>query len=252
MRSSRIAFAAVATAALTAFPVAPVGAGTSHSITAAPTTLKPGEQTTVTGTSGCFNAAYTVTLTFTNPAGDSATATASGTTSAEGGYTQQIAVPENAVSGEPASVASTIDCSGTATPSNTVNLEIEAYEGTLTVNPTSGETGTTVTINGTNCYGGDVIVGFGDGEEFPYEVENVTLNDDKTFTGTFVIPNEAGPGEYAFAASCPGTDFPLAPFTVVAGADNSGGGGTPPPSTTGNPPAAPPAAPVVDTPNFTG
>lgn len=245
MRPSRLLVAVAATAAMVTFPVAPSGAGTNHAITVDPTTVKPGDETTVTGTSGCPSVGYTVTLSYTNPEDAVSTATFTGTTNAEGGYTQAVTIPETAVADEPASITSSAECSGGAVASNTVNLTIEAHEGTLTVSPTSGETGTTVTINGTNCWGDDVAVGFGDGEEFPYEVEDVTLNEDRTFTGTFVIPDDAGPGEYAFAAICPGTDFPLAPFTVVAGEDET----APPPSA---PPAAPPATPVVDTPNFTG
>lgn len=250
MRLSRLSLVAAATAALTAFPAVPVTAGTNHSITAAPTTLKPGEQTTVTGTSDCNESPYTVTLSYTKPDETTGTVTASGTTDASGEYTQAVALPEDATAGEAASVASSItSCNGGgAAPSNTVNLEVEAHEGTLSVNPTSGETGTTVTINGTNCYGGDVIVAFGDGEEFPYEVEGVVLAPDKTFTGTFTIPDDAGPGTYAFAAACPGTDFNLAPFTVVAGAGTS----NPPPPSNPNPPVAPPATPVGGTPTFTG
>ncbi|HEV2888904.1 MAG TPA: hypothetical protein VGX28_00860 [Frankiaceae bacterium] len=245
MRLSRLAFAVAATAAMTAFPVAPAGAGSNVSITAAPTTLKPGEQTTVTGTTDCNSVAYTVTITYTKPDESTGTATANGTTDASGEFTQAIALPEDATAGEAASVSAAVACGGGSQNSNTVNLEVEAYEGTLTVDPTSGETGTTVTVHGTNCYGGDVTVAFGDGEEFPYEVD-VVLAPDKTFSGTFTIPDEAGPGSYAFAAACPGTDYNLAPFTVVAGAGASN------PPTPSAPPAAPPATPVVDTPNFTG
>jgi hypothetical protein len=246
---SRLTFAVAATAALTAFPVAPTSAGFTASISAAPTTLKPGEQTTVTGTTDCNSVAYTITLTYTKPDDTSGTATVGGTTDASGEFSQAITLPENATAEEPASVSASVACGGGSQSTNTVNLTVEAHEGTLTVDPTSGEKGTTVTISGTNCYGGDVYVAFGDGEEFPYEAENVTVHEDKTFSGTFVIPNDAGPGQYAFAAACPGTDYNLAPFTVVAGTST----GNPPPSNPpAGPPQAPPAAPVVDTPRFTG
>lgn len=243
MRKTTVAVATAALALL--LPAAPAGAGFNHSITASPTTLRPNESTTVTGTSDCNSSPYVVTISYTNPAGDPATATASGTTDASGEYTQPITLPETAVAGEPATVSSNItSCNGGgAAPSNTVNLTVNAYEGTLAVDPDEGETGTEVTITGTNCYGDDIVIAFGDGDEFPYEVEPVTLNEDRTFSATFTIPDEAGPGEYAFAAECPGSDFELAPFTVVAGEEAEN-----------EEPAeeAPVATPVGSVPTFTG
>lgn len=250
MRTITLAAAAVAAATLALLPAGPAGAGFNHSITAEPTTLRPNESTTVTGTTDCNSSPYVVTISYTNPEGDPATATASGTTDASGEYTQAITLPETAVAGEAASVSSNItSCNGGgAAASNTVNLTVTAYEGTLAVDPDEGEAGTEVTITGANCYGDDIVIAFGDGEEFPYEVEDVTLNEDRTFTATFTIPDEAGPGEYAFAAECPGTDFEFAPFTVVGVADEDEGQGG---SGEGGG-AAPVATPVGGTPTFTG
>ena len=245
VRMSSLALTAAGSLALATLPAGLAGAGTAaHSITADPTTLRPGETTTVTGTSDCNSSAYVVTISYTNPDGDPATATANGTADASGEYTQASVLPENAVAGEPATVTSNFaSCNGGGVaPSNTVNLTVNAYAGTLAVDPDEGETGTEVTITGTNCWGDDIVIAFGDGEEFPYEVEDVTLNEDRTFSATFVIPDEAGPGDYFFAAECPGTDFPNAPFTVVAAeaAEEE------------EEPAAPVATPVGGTPTFTG
>lgn len=236
-----LALVAAASTAFALVPAGPAGAGQNHTITADPTALRPDETTTVTGTSDCNSSAYTVTLTYTNPEGDTATATATGTTDASGEYTQAITVPETAVAGEPASVQSTIPACGSGGPaaaSNTVALTINAYEGTLSASPDQGPVGTEVSITGTNCYGDDIVVVFGN-EDGEIEVENVTLNEDRTFSATFTIPEDVPPGQYAFAAECPGTDFPLEPFTVVAADDEEQE-------------PAPPATPVGGTPTFTG
>lgn len=239
--------AAVAVGSLLAVaPVTPAGAGNAHSITASPTTVKPGETVTVTGTSDCNSSPFTVTLTYTNPEGDNATATASGTTDASGEYSQPIVVPDAAVAGEPATVTSNItSCNGggAVASQNTVALTIDAHEGVLSVSPTSGPSGTQVTINGTNCYGGDVFVGFTDGDEVEIEVQNVTLDEEtRAFTATFTIPGNVDPGQYAFVAECPGTDFNAAPFTVTGEDDDE----------TPVTPEAPPATPVGGTVTFTG
>ena len=265
MRVRSAVLVSFAATALAVAPASPVAAQAGASASASPTTLKPGDTTTVSGTTDCASVGYTVTLTYTNPAGDNATTTASGTTDASGELTQAITVPETAVAGEPANVAASVDCSGGAQTTAPVTLTIEAHEGTLAVDPDEGPAGTEVTISGTNCWGDDVVVAFGDGEEFPFEVENVQLAEDRTFTATFTIPDEAGPGQYVFAAECPGTDFPVAPFTVTG--DDSEGPGDPggdPDDPTddgsgspggGNAPTggeAGPAMPVGGTPTFTG
>jgi len=238
-----LALVAAASTAFALVPAGSAGAGQNHTISASPTALRPNETTTVTGTSDCNSSAYTVTLTYTNPEGDTATTTATGTTDASGEYTQAITVPETAAAGEPASVQSNIPAcngEGPAAASNTVALTINAYEGTLSASPDEGPVGTEVSITGTNCYGDDIVVVFGN-EEDEVEVENVTLNEDRTFSATFTIPEGVPPGEYAFAAACPGTDFPLEPFTVVAAEDDED-----------DEEPAPPATPVDGTPTFTG
>ncbi|HVF74582.1 MAG TPA: hypothetical protein VM938_05995 [Acidimicrobiales bacterium] len=199
-------------------PATPAGAGAAApSISVTPTTARPTESVTVTGTSDCASVAYTVTLTYTNPDGDPATATASGTTDASGEYTQPITVPENAVAGEDASVQSSVDCSGGAAGSNTVDLTVAAWQGTLAVSPTSGPAGTEVTISGTLCYGDDIIIALIDSDdELVDEVTDVTLNDDRTFSASYTIPDDLDARQYDFVAECPGSDFEAAGFTVTS------------------------------------
>lgn len=220
MRARTLAYAAATAVVAALTPAAPVAAqAAAPAISVSPTTPKPGDSITVTGTSDCASVAYTVTLTYAAAAGGTTTATATGTTDASGAFTQALTVPETAVAGGPAHVAATVACDGGDQTSNEVPLTIEAHEGTLAADPTAGPPGTEVTVSGTNCWGGEVVVAFGDGEEFPFEVTDVVLAADRTFTATFVIPDEAGTGEYFFAAECPGTDFPLASFKVAGGPD---------------------------------
>lgn len=244
---------AVATAGLAILPSLPAVAGTNVSIAAAPSTLRPGDTTTVNGTTDCASVAYTVTLTFTDPEGAAATATASETTDAAGEFTQAIDVPETAVAGEPASVQASVECSGGTQGSNTVPLTVQSHEGTLDIDPTSGPTGTEVEISGTNCWGDDIAIAFTDDQFDGFvEVEDVTLNEDRTFTASFTIPEEAGPGDYFLAAECPGTDFEPQPFRVTEAPGGNNPSPRPTPSTPTDPGVAPPAPPVVDVVNFTG
>lgn len=258
MRVRSLLVTSLAAAALVVAPVAPVAAQAGATITASPTDPKPGDGITVAGTTDCASVAYTVTLTYTNPAGDDATATATGTTDASGEFTQAITVPETTVAGEPANVTASVECSGGAQTTEPTALDVQAHEGTWTVDPNIGPAGTEVSFTGANCWGDDIVIGFGDGDEFPFEVTDVTLNDDRTFTATFTIPDEAGPGEYAFFASCPGTDYPLAPFTVTGegtdgeGEGEGGGVGTGGTGAEENAPPAGPPMPVAGNPTFTG
>lgn len=248
MRTRHLAYA-VATAVAVALVPAPALAGFNHSINATPTSVKPGESFTVSGTTNCPSVAYTVTFSYTNPEGATATATETGTTNAEGAYTQVVAVPEHATAFDPASVSSDAACGGGSQPSNTVTIQVEPYQGAMSATPNEGPVGTEVSLSGDTCWGDDIVVVFGDDDTFEdaIEVTDVTLNEDRTWTASFTIPEEAGPGNYLFAAECPGTEYEAQPFRVTATdeEDDEGTGG-------GEPTAAPPAIPVGGTPTFTG
>lgn len=210
----------------------------AHTISVTPLTPRPTETVTVTGSSDCAAVAYTVTLAYRDADQEPATATESGTTDGSGGYTQPLTIPENAYATDPATVTATVACEGGDVASNVVDLAIAEYDGTAAVTPASGVPGTVVTLSGTECWGGRVQAVFGDGDEFDYAVAvtGLTLAQDRTFTGTFTIPDVA-PGSYVFAPECPGSAFPFVAFTVLA---------------VGPPLEAPPAAPVPGTPTFTG
>lgn len=216
----------------------PAHAADEFAITVTPTEAPPGEPLTVTGDATdptCADDGVAVTFYYTKPDGSTGSTTANTVTDAAGHFSAALNVPETAVAGAPASVSAIIaDCTppgGTTASraSEAVAFEVLAYEGTFTVSATTGKPGETVTFSGTNCWGGDVVVYLGD-----VEVPDVTLNPDKTFSGSFTVPNAPG-GVYELGAECPGTDFEVKAFTLV------------------NPVrVAPPAKPVPGRPRFTG
>jgi fermentation-respiration switch protein FrsA (DUF1100 family) len=197
---------------------------------------------TASGTAGgCPNVAFTVTFTYQDIDGNAATATGTGTTDASGNYTTTIKVPNDADADHTnASAQASVACPGGAQTSNTVAMTVEIVQGTLTVSPTHGKAGTSVHVSGTNCLGDDILVGFTNGAQG--DEVTVTLHDDNTFDGDYTIPNVA-PGNWSFVASCPGTDFDPAAFTVDA---TPGASPTPLPSASAIPDA------VAGEVNFTG
>jgi hypothetical protein len=97
--------------------------------------------------------------------------------------------------------------------SNTVDIQLVVATGVLSTDKAQGRAGTVVQVHGTHCLGDDVIVVFG--SDAGAERVAVTLLPDDTFDGSYAIPN-VPPGEYFFAAQCPGTDYADRPFSVLA------------------------------------
>ena len=216
----------------------PAYAAGEFPITVTPAEAAPGEPLTVTGDATdpvCADDGVVVTFFYTKPDGTTGSTSVNTVADSAGHFSAGLNVPANAVAGAPASVSAVIaDCTPPGGPtsarsSEADQFEVLAYEGDFTVSKTTGKPGETVTFSGTNCWGGDVVVFFGD-----TEVPGVTLNPDKTFSGSFTLPNVPG-GVYELGAECPGTDFEVMGFTLV------------------NPVAvAPPATPVPGRPRFTG
>lgn len=197
----------------------PAHAAGTITISADPTTLHPGDQTTVSGETAdppCATDGVTVTLSYTKPNGNLGTVSTSAITEADGSFEATVTVPDTAVAGEAAGVQATIaDCTddgGATRASETEKLTIEAYEGSFDTNKETGKPGTKVHFTGDNCWGGQVQVVFTDGEDA--DEADAVLKADKTFSGDYVIP-DAPSGEYAFVASCPGTDYEVMPFVLV-------------------------------------
>lgn len=237
----RIVTGCVAVLALAAsLAQAPAWGATEFEITVTPDEAAPAESFTVTGDATdptCADDGVRVRIFYTKPDGSEGSAFVNTVADAAGHFSAQLTVPEDAVAGAPANVSAFIaDC----TPpegdpvgprsSKTVPFEVLAYEGSFSLSKTTGKPGETVTFSGTNCWGGDVVVYFADAE-----ITNVTLKGDKTFSGSFVVPDVPG-GTYEVGAECPGTDYEVLGFVVVNDA----------------PPTAPPAKPVPRRPRYTG
>lgn len=238
--SRRMVLGGALTLALAASLVhVPAWAAGEFPITVTPTEAHPSESLTVTGDATdpvCANDGVAVNFFYTKPDGTDGSTSVNTVADAAGHFEATLTVPDDAVAAAPASVNAVIaDCTPpdgptTSRASDSVAFEVLAYEGTFTVSKTTGKPGETVTFSGTNCWGGDVIVLFSDDE-----ATSVTLKPDKTFSGSYVLPDAPG-GVYEFGAECPGTDYEVLGFTLV------------------NPvaPPAPPAAPVPGRPRFTG
>lgn len=224
----------------------PAWAAFTFTVSATATSLHPGDSTTVSGDTAdpaCTSDGVAVTLTYTKPDGSNGFVTQNVVSDSSGHFTTTpMTLPDDAVAGEDASVHAVIaDC--TADPSSPTKasdplaIEVVAYTGTFSVDKTSGKPGQTVHLAGTNCWGGDVLVLLSDGtheDEAP-----VTLTAQKTFSGSYVLPDLPG-GTYSFAAQCPGTDFAPVAFTLVN------------PKKVVTPPPAPAPKPIVRPVHFTG
>ncbi|HEX8001505.1 MAG TPA: hypothetical protein VF519_02290 [Mycobacteriales bacterium] len=242
MSRTFVAGAATVLALAASMLQAPAWAAGEFAITVTPDEAKPAESFTVTGDATdpvCADDGVRVNLFYTKPDGSGGSTSIDTVTDSAGHFTATLTVPSNAVAGADASVSAVIaDCTPpdasptTSRTSVAVPFDVLAYEGTFTISKTTGKPGETVTFSGTNCWGGDVVVAFG-----PDEATNVTLNGDKTFSGSYVLP-DAPSGVYEFAAECPGTDYEVLAFTLV----------NPKPVA----PPAPPARPVTGRPRFTG
>jgi hypothetical protein len=208
--------------------------------------VRPGEEFTVSGQAPCGERAYTVTLAYKAAHDDTATATATGSTDAQGGFSQVVAAPEDSVGDESATVTVDVACDEPAT-SEAETIVIAAWQEQLAVSAASGRAGDTVQVQGRLCHGGEVEVLFLESEGTPSFPVEVTL-DDGVFDGDYVVP-DVPVGDYGFVARCPGTMYEFAPFGVYATED-------PPLSVDGPPvpedPEGVPASPLPNVVSLTG
>jgi hypothetical protein len=251
----RIARTAGLTAALTAAGALALGTGgttgalagtQTFTIAVNPAHARPTESVTVTGSNACASSPYTVTLSYTNPDGDTSTATEDGTTTSDGTFEQPFAIPEDAVAGEPASFQASVACDSgtpTATPSSTPT-ETPTASQSSTPQPTSVPLGlagpparaaaATSTQSNVVAFTVDAWQGalstdkaagvpgdtvhvsgtlcYGGDVVVTFtdgedeEEVDVALDSDRTFAGDYRLP-DAPAGPYAFTAACPGTDY---------------------------------------------
>ena len=217
--SRRTLLGTVATLGLAAALLpAPARAATEFDITVEPSQARPSETFTVTGDAVdpvCAEDGVAVSLHYTKPDGSTGHHTVNTTTDSAGHFSATLTVPENAVAGEDANVNALIaDCTPPEGPSEgarsseSVAFKVLAYDGTWKLSKTSGRPGEKITFAGANCWGGDVVAFFGE-DEMP-----VTLKADKTFAGSYTLP-DAPDGVYEVVAECPGTDYDVLAFRLV-------------------------------------
>lgn len=192
---------------------APSSAATEFPITVTPDLGHPTDVLAVSGDVTepvCANDGIAIGLVYGLPSGFTDYVGLTTVTDASGHFTGELAIPENAVAGAESSVQAVVsDCDGVARASVPVPIDIQAYDGQFILDRTTGKPGQVVHFSGTNCWGNQVAVTFGS-----EKVTAITLNSDRTFSGSYLLPHLKA-GTYAFAATCPGTQFASRTFTLL-------------------------------------
>lgn len=130
--------------------------------------------------------------------------------------------------------------------------------GTVTVSPTSGAAGSTITVSGTvTCVASTQVIALVGGG---VTLASTTTNDG-AFSVTLTVPATATAGTDQVTSTCDGASATLGTFAVVAATTTTTAAPTPtttaaptPPTTAPTPtvPPAPAAGAVTATPRFTG
>ncbi|MEP7054875.1 MAG: hypothetical protein ABI912_06470 [Actinomycetota bacterium] len=164
---------------------------------------------------------FTVTLSYTTPAGATAQILANGSVAADGTFASSVTLPDTAVSGAAASIISSATCSGVTTASNKVPLSVLYHNGTLTLSAATVAAGATITASGDGCYGGEFVIVYGpakgDPNTFPDGASGIPAAD-RSFTTTMTIPVAQATGSYDVYALCPGTVYAAKQMAVTAAA----------------------------------
>jgi hypothetical protein len=168
---------------------------------------------------------FTVTLSYTTPAGATATVVSNGTVADDGTFASSVTLPATAVSDAAASIISSATCSGVATSSNKVTLSVLYHSGTLNLSATTVAAGGTVTASGDGCYGGEFVIVYGtaggDPNAFDDGASGVPAAD-RSFTTTMTIPVGQAAGSYDVYVLCPGTEYVAKQMAVTAAAAGAG------------------------------
>jgi hypothetical protein len=268
-------------------PVLPAQAQATMTLSVDPLDPRPGEPITVDGdlADDCgTGGTYRVTLTYTQPSGDTGQVVATGVLADPpfGTFSATLDVPDDAVADDgedesTADVSAVVTCTGTTTPvtSPTVELSIAPHTGVLDVQPERIDAGDPLVVSGTSCYGGEFFVVYGPaGDDWIAEEDGTSDPATRTFQAEIATDPDLPGGEYEFFAACPGTDYEPVTITIVGAPDptptptrsrsasptpttdpdpDPTGGPTPGATTPGTgAPAAPPATPVDGNVSFTG
>ncbi|MFC6507454.1 choice-of-anchor G family protein [Promicromonospora citrea] len=188
-------------------------------LTVDPDEVAPGECTVVSGTGYTPDSTVTVQLTDAdgNPVGEPVTAE----TDADGAFTADLCVPEDAEAGD-FTVVGTDDSTGTPAEAPLVVAPAAEIDPSLTVDPAEVVPGGTTTVTGEG-YTPDstVTVQLTDADGNPVG-DPVTVDTDETgaFTTPLVVPEDAEPGDFTVVGTDDATGTPAeAPLTVVTAAE---------------------------------
>lgn len=174
----------------------------ARSITLSPTSGPPGTNVTVTGSG--FSANASVSIIF-----DAATVLAEVPANSNGAFSTTVTIPSNASVG-----SHTIKASDGSAEIPTTTFNVTSPEATITLSPTGGTRGTTVTVSGTNFGASKTITIKFDNNNIATNPTTVTSSSTGSFSATIVIPSTASLGNHSISAT-DGTESASATFNVV-------------------------------------
>jgi hypothetical protein len=189
------------------------------SITLNPASGPPGTSVTVTGSHYPANSAVTISFNGTNMTTSPATVT----TTSTGTFSASFTVPSSSAAGAATVAAKTGSASSTATFTVTP-------PALIVLNPTSGPTGTSVTITGSNYPPSAAVAITFNGTSVTTTPASITTTSTGTFSATFTVPSSSGLGRATVRAAS-GSSAGTAIFTVtdqpsIILSPSSGPGGT--------------------------
>src|SRR2546422_811720 len=173
-----------------------------------PTSGPTGTSVTVTGSN--FATSSGITVTYDNTAITTNPATV--TTTSTGSFSATITVPASTAGGH--TVSATDASSNSASAQFTVTTTPVA---TITLNPTSGPAGTSVTVTGSNFAASSAITIKLDGTNLTTTPTNITTISTGSFTASVTIPSSATAGAHTVSATDASGKSASASFTVTTG-----------------------------------
>src|SRR2546428_22535 len=191
-----------------------------------PTSGPAGTKVTISGRNFAANSG--ITISYDNNAITTTPATI--TTDSTGGFTGSITVPSSSAAGTH-TVKATDASANSASASFTVTTPPPPPVAKISLNPSSGPAGTTVTVTGTNFSPNSAI------NTVTYDGTSVTTNppiiqtdSSGGFSATFAVPSASNPGSHTVNATDASSNSASASFTVTTPAitlnPNSGPTGT--------------------------
>ena len=176
---------------------------------------------------------YDVVVTVSPTGGGDPVTTATFASSATGAWSGTVVIPEDTRAGTyTVSAVCRLD-DAPRFPYASDSFEVQPgilAGGALTISPTSGPSGTVITVTGTACEADTVDLGLGasTGESggVVAETNDVPVNDDGSFSGTLTVPAGSDPdATYSVGATCGTDNYALQAFDVTPSAGMTGANG---------------------------